>query len=165
MTKALNKETTALVEQLKPLFKIEGTDVVVDKEAYKKTLPTGVTIEMAEELSQHNSRFYAAAASVGGHLAIDVMADNADLKEVSVSVPTTNDSQFEFTVDRVRTFPGTKFGGTDSGPTTKHGYLQPTLISKEARMSIGQMAAVKTNLGLYGAEKLADAALEAMKDA
>ena len=113
----------------------------VEEGLFVKNLPEGITEEQLKQIQTHTGLFIAAAGHAFGGEAIDVMKKNAELQQVSVSIPTVGKDSIDLTFQRERAVPNA--GG--EGTTTKYGSLSAKVNTYSAG-SRGQFLKVKQDL-------------------
>jgi hypothetical protein len=100
---------------------IDKTGVpTVGEGLFEKTLPENLTMDVCENVGNHNSDFIAAGAHTTGMLAVSAMKAGKNLTEVAVTIPMSGKDSVDYRVLREKTFPGV--GGSE--PVTKHGVVQ-----------------------------------------
>lgn len=122
-----------------------------DSEQYiKEAERRGVPRENLEILRTLNSDFLPAGLHAVGQLAIPAMAQDPDLKRVTLKLPTVGNDSFNFVFDRSRQVPAGA-AGSNEGMKTKYG-TGSVSVDMYATGNRGQMAAVKGRLSAQATE-------------
>ncbi len=108
---------------------------------YESVLPEGVTMDQLKAIQTHNNTFIAAAAHAFGNESIGVMKKNAEVTQVTLSIPTVGKDSLDLSFQRERTIPN----ANGEGNSVKYGSLQAK-YSMYGTGSRGQLLKVKQEL-------------------
>ncbi|EKD22716.1 MAG: hypothetical protein ACD_84C00001G0008 [uncultured bacterium] len=119
--------------------------VTVEEGLYVKLLPENLTKEQVIAVQEYNTRIAAAALHAVGTMAIPVMKKNADMKNISMSMPTVLKDSISVRIDRSRQVPDRDENNQVVGTKEKFGssFVEYCMYGVGSR---GQIKAVKTLL-------------------
>ena len=95
---------TAIKESLETDSK---AGVISEKEGsiYISTLPEGITEDIVEAVSSHNTNFVAASSLAVGELALDGLAENKDIDRFTGHIDMIGKDSITINVDRSKSYP------------------------------------------------------------
>lgn len=113
---APSEETTALGARIVAgvNYNAQGVGTVADEALYTKELEaaTGVTAETLTKIDTFNTHFAASGLYGNGLRGNELIAQNPELTDVTLRVPTVGRNAFEFKIQRERTVPDHGSNGT-----------------------------------------------------
>lgn len=115
--------------------------IVIEKDAYKKSLPEGLTVETVEQVRAHDAVVASAATLAVGTAANKIMKANEEIGKIAFAMPMTGRDKLKIGYDRERQVPNFTDGEPD-GTRAKYGVATVgfDFVGTKTR---GQMAAVK----------------------
>ncbi len=146
----LKAATKELAEKLHNELKFDKeTKTIPDNSFYEKHLPEGLTMEVVEKVDGYNTTFIAASAHAVGKVAIEHMAKEKSLDQVSAEFQMGKKNTISHVVHRERSFtnpadpskPITKMGDVSSVYTVHAGRNQGEL--KKVRNELHELAMSK----------------------
>jgi hypothetical protein len=141
--KAETKKTIdTLAETLKPQIEIKDGAATIAADAYVKSLPEGVTMEVVKSIQDHNANFFPAATKAFGEKAIDAMKENSSLSQLDLSVPMVGDDTLDVTFKQSYEHMDMK----TKEMTTSYGGVSASLTVQAARHNRGPMKNIKDDL-------------------
>lgn len=119
----LSTEVVELSKQLKDKFSYQNGKITFDKDAYKTTLPEGVTYDIAKKVINHNQNYALAVANISGERAVEELAKDKSLDRVKAVAEfyhgkVEHTTYRESTVRNVQTGEETKVAGQTSTRVT-----------------------------------------------
>jgi|ERR1035437_6215901 hypothetical protein len=75
---------------------------VAKEDIYEKTLPEGLTLDIATKLSDHNANFVAAGAHAFGTLAVAAMSKAPKCEKLALEVPMAGKDSVTYNIDRFK---------------------------------------------------------------
>jgi hypothetical protein len=126
----------------------------ITKDFYASTLPEGITVNLIEQLQDHNTVIAAAAGLAFGQASETFLKKNKDFPRTEFELPTVRKDGFEFTYDRTRQVPTRNADGT-TGTRAAHGMLRVGYRTYGAE-SVGELKKVKSLLSESAARVLGD---------
>lgn len=130
--KVLSAEVLAISKAARAAISIDKTSgVAAEKEGsdlFKENLPEGLSMDTVKAVSNYKTNFVAGTAHALGTLAVEAMASNKKLEEVSASIAMGGRDKANFTVHRRREF--TNRFDPNGGKVVK---LAPIAVTLEER--------------------------------
>lgn len=131
--------------------KVENSTVKTNDDMYEKLLPEGVTMKEVKTISDYNTDFIAAATHNISQKAIEAMASDKSITEVSGSVKMGVNDSLNVGVDRQKTYTNHLQGGAE---TVKYGVVTAAYETRGSKGSGGQLKAVRAHINAIAAEQL-----------
>ncbi len=149
----LKPEVVELSEKITPSLSLNKTDGVITEStsSYIENLPEGITPDIDTSLTNYRKTFVAASLHSVGTMAVEAMAKNKKLDNVTAELKMGDDDCVRHSVDREKTY---KFGsGAEAKTTTKHGVVTTEVDIKGGHNS-GQLKLARAHVGTLAASKL-----------
>lgn len=150
----LNEEIINLSKAIVEAVSVDtDTGVIKEKEpgkVYEENLPEGINIETVKRINEYDTNFICAGAHAYGTLAVQAMADNKNLKQLTGELKTVDKNKATFTVDRSREYVNHLKDGEKS---VKQGAITTSYEIKAGKNS-QQLKLVKNTIAELAMEKL-----------
>ena len=131
--------------------KVENSAVKANDDMYEKLLPEGVTMKEVTTISNYNTDFVAAATHNISQRAVEAMAKDKSISEVSSTIKMGVNDSLTVGIDRSQTYTNHLQGGAE---TTKYGVVKASYEVKSGKSSGGQLKAVRAQISAMAADKL-----------
>lgn len=108
-------EVVAMAEVIQGKIKVDpatGVGSPLTSALYAELLPEGLTMELAEQFSEHHSILFPAVALAIGNVSTPLMAENKELNKVTFEMPAVGKDKIRVNFDRQRSFPDQQTNGT-----------------------------------------------------
>ena len=128
-------------------------NVIKEKDAgkvYEENLPAGLTIDLVQKINEYDAEFVAAGAHAFGSIAINAMAENKNIKEITGELKTIDKNKASYSIERSKEYTNHLQGGEK---TVKYGVVTTSYEIRAGKNS-GQLKAVKNELAELALSKL-----------
>ena len=140
---AIKQEILNLAEAIKADMKVDANGVAtVGPDLYERLLPEGLTVDIIQQVKDHDTKMVAAVPLALGEMSIPVMKKNKGLEKTTLVVPTVGKDTIGATFRRELVSPNPAEPGTT---VTTHGSVRVEM-TQYANGSRGELAKVKTAL-------------------
>jgi len=141
--KAETKKTIdTLAESLKGQIEVKDGAASIAADAYVKSLPEGVTMEVVKTIQDHNANFFPAATKAFGEKAIEAMKADDKITQLDLTVPMVGDDTFDVSFKKTYEHMDLK----TKEMTTSYGGVSASLTVQAARHNRGAMKNIKDDL-------------------
>lgn len=143
----------ALSKKIEAAVSLSDDGVIKEKDAgkvYEENLPAGVTVDLVQKVNDYDAEFVAAGAHAFGSIAINAMAENKNLKEVTGELKTVDKNKASYSIERSKEYTNHLQGGEK---TVKYGVVTTSYEIRAGKNS-GQLKAVKNELAELALSKL-----------
>ena len=130
---------------------VTGTEATIDKAAYTKNLPEGLTAETIEAVQKYNSTFYPAVTHAFGEHAITTMKNSSEVNQLTLEVPLVGKDHYDITVNRSRTYRNPQ---DETTPVVKWGHVESQLVTHAIKAGRGEMSVIRDRLSAMALEAL-----------
>lgn len=141
MAVEVKQAVVELADKMRPFIgAVTEGKVEVDGSMYEKTLPESLTMEVIKQVSDHNTNFVAAGTRIIRTAAIEAMANDKSLNEVSSTIKMGANDKLNINVERTKSYANHLQGGVE---TTKYAV---TTVGYEVQSGKngGQLKVVRT---------------------
>jgi hypothetical protein len=132
----------ALATDLGPQIEIKDSVATIAADAYVKSLPEALTLEIVKALQEHNAVFLPAVTKAFSEKSIDAMKADTKIEQISLCVPMVGDDKFDVTFKKSYEHmdPSTK------EMKTSYGGISASLTVQAARHNRGAMSVIKNEM-------------------
>jgi hypothetical protein len=154
VTMAVKKEITDLADKLGSSIKVQKDGTTeVSGNPYVEHLPDGLTEETVTKVQDYNTAFIAGSGLAFGKAAVASMVSNKKMEEATATFNMIGKDAVTHTVQRERETRNPKDGSTG----VKLGAMTTVHEVHGSSQKVGQLGAVRTQIGQLATEKLGKA--------
>lgn len=146
MSKEISATTRALGDTIKTFVTVDGKKTKTAENAFESTLPEGLTMDGIVRYQDHLADVISGATLAYGEVAKDAFTANAELNELSFSMPVGSTS-IQVDVHRRKEVPNRVYDkdsgklGID-GQRTSWGHTSVKVVTQGSKTNAGQLEAV-----------------------
>lgn len=129
----------------------EGSKINFVDGIYEKTLPEGLTMDLAEKFVEHRSTFVAAGGLAAGRFAFEMMKKDTGLEQVTAELPMAGKDMVEYLIERQTQSQNPQ---NREEKVTSYGVLTTKVTTAGVSSNSGQLGAVRKELKKVAAEAL-----------
>lgn len=144
MSVQIKENTKSMAEVLKKSIEIDPKtgEVKIDKDAYVKSLPEGLTAELYSQFADHDTTFAAGAVLAAGEMANE-LGKKLKADKLEFNFPMVGKDSFGFTWHKRRESVNPQ---NPEEKIVKHGAIGTPAFTIQATKNSGQLAAVRTHI-------------------